>query len=126
MQPRTALTVSAIMGFLAVALGAFGAHSLKPSLLANNQLENWNTAAHYHLVHAVAMLALALHAPVRTWAWRLWLLGTVIFSGSLYFLAALNLKVLGAITPFGGLFLLAGWAALLFEKRNAGVSLQNR
>jgi|SRR5688572_20490984 uncharacterized membrane protein YgdD (TMEM256/DUF423 family) len=126
MHPRTALTVSAIMGFLAVALGAFGAHGLKPSLLANNQLENWNTAAHYHLVHAVAMLALALHAPMRTWAWRFWLLGTVIFSGSLYFLAALNMKVLGAVTPFGGLFLLAGWAALLFEKRNGGASLPDR
>ena len=116
MNPRTAVNVSAIMGFLAVALGAFGAHGLKAVLVANNQLENWNTAAHYHLIHAVAMLALALHMPLRKWAWRCWLLGTLIFSGSLYFLAALNMKILGAVTPFGGLFLLAGWLIVIFEK----------
>jgi uncharacterized membrane protein YgdD (TMEM256/DUF423 family) len=121
MHSRTALVVSAIMGFLAVALGAFGAHGLEATLKANGLADRWNTAAHYHLVHAVAMLALALHAPFRVWAWRCWLLGIVLFSGSLYFLAALNLKVLGAVTPFGGLFLLAGWAALLFGKRESGV-----
>jgi uncharacterized membrane protein YgdD (TMEM256/DUF423 family) len=116
MNPRTALTVSAIMGFLAVALGAFGAHGLEPTLRANGLIDRWNTAAHYHLIHAVAMLALALHVPLRKWAWRCWLLGTLIFSGSLYFLAALNMKFLGAVTPFGGLFLLAGWLILTFEK----------
>src|SRR5687768_17045884 len=98
MHPRSALIVSAIIGFLAVTLGAFGAHGLDATLKANGLTDRWNTAAHYHLIHAVAMLALALHAPFRVWAWRCWLLGTVIFSGSLYFLAALNLKALGAVT----------------------------
>src|SRR5688572_13185299 len=100
MNPRTAMNVSAIMGFLAVALGAFGAHGLEPTLKANGLMDRWNTAAHYHLVHAVAMLSLALNAPLRKWAWRCWLLGTLIFSGSLYCLAALNMKSLGAVTPF--------------------------
>jgi uncharacterized membrane protein YgdD (TMEM256/DUF423 family) len=116
MNSRTAVSVSAIMGFLAVALGAFGAHGLEPTLRANGLMDRWNTAAHYHLIHAVAMVAVALHAPLRKWTWRCWLLGTLIFSGSLYFLAALNMKILGPVTPFGGLFLLGGWLMLIFEK----------
>jgi uncharacterized membrane protein YgdD (TMEM256/DUF423 family) len=119
MHPRTALTVSAIMGFLAVALGAFGAHGLEATFRANGLADRWNTASHYHLIHAVAMLAIALHTPFGKWAWRCWLLGILIFSGSLYFLAALDMKALGRVTPFGGLFLLAGWAALIFEKRKS-------
>ena len=107
------------MGFLAVAMGAFGAHGFNAILKANDQLANWNTGAHYHLVHAVAMLAVALAAPGRVWAWRLWLIGIVLFSGSLYTIGLTNLKILGAfVTPIGGLFLLAGWAALLPNPRN--------
>ena len=107
------------MGFLAVSLGAFGAHGLKATLEANQQLANWNTAAQYHLIHAVGLVALALHAPLRVWAWRCWLLGILIFSGSLYVLALTNIKVLGAITPIGGLFLLGGWLALAIPSKNA-------
>lgn len=117
MNPRVVLTISAVMGFLAVSLGAFGAHRLKGVLEANNQLANWNTAAQYHLIHAVGMLALALHAPLRVWAWRCWLGGIVIFSGSLYVLAVTNVKVLGAITPIGGTLLLAGWLLMALPEK---------
>lgn len=119
MNSRAALTISAIMGFLAVALGAFGAHGLEPILLANNRVANWNTASHYHLIHAVGLLALALHAPLRVWAWRCWVGGIVIFSGSLYVLALTNMKWLGAITPIGGVLLLAGWLALACPSRSS-------
>jgi len=119
MNPRLAVRIAAAMGFLAVAMGAFGAHGFNAILKANDQLANWNTGAHYHLVHAVAMLAVALAAPQRVWVWRLWLIGIVLFSGSLYTIGLTNLKILGAfVTPLGGLFLLAGWAALLPNPRN--------
>ena len=114
-----ALRISAVFGFLAVALGAFGAHGLKTVLEANAQMANWNTAAHYHLVHAVALVALALHGSRRVWTWRLWFAGTLVFSGTLYVLALTNLKWLGAITPIGGVLLLAGWLALAFERGRA-------
>ena len=108
------------MGFLAVGMGAFGAHGLNATLVANNQLDNWRTASQYHLVHAVAMLAVALAAPTRVWAWRLWLVGIVLFSGSLYTIGLTNLRILGAfVTPIGGLFLMAGWAALISNPKNA-------
>jgi uncharacterized membrane protein YgdD (TMEM256/DUF423 family) len=106
------------MGFLAVALGAFGAHGLKGVLEGYDQLENWRTAASYHLIHSVALLAIALHLPGRVWAWRLWLAGIVLFSGSLYVIGVTNIRILGAfVTPIGGLFLLAGWAALFANSK---------
>jgi uncharacterized membrane protein YgdD (TMEM256/DUF423 family) len=118
MNLRAAIRVSAILGFLAVACGAFGAHGLKGVLEANHQLENWKTAAQYHLIHSVAMLAVALHAPARVWAWRLWLAGIVFFSGSLYVIGLTNMKMLGAfVTPIGGVLLMAGWLALLGRER---------
>ena len=90
MNTTNALRISAIMGFLAVALGAFGAHGLKALLESNGQLGTWEKAAHYHLVHAVALVALSLSGMLRVWPWRLWLEGTVIFSGTLYVLALTN------------------------------------
>jgi len=99
---------AAVAGFLGVALGAFGAHLLKPSLVAYETLPIWQTAVLYHLVHAVA----ALWCRNATVVW-LWLAGIVVFSGSLYVLAMTNIKWLGAITPIGGLLFLAGWALLV-------------
>ena len=115
MTPATAFRISAAFGFLAVALGAFGAHGLKDLLTRNDTLAVWQTAALYHLVHSVAMLALASCEPLRAWAWRLFAAGVVVFSGSLYALAVSNVKVLGAITPIGGVCLLAGWLALMLK-----------
>ena len=117
MTSATAFRISAAFGFLAVALGAFGAHGLKDTLAANNTLATWQTAALYHLVHAAVMLAIASRETLHIWAWRLFAIGVVIFSGSLYALALSNVKVLGAITPVGGVCLLAGWLALMLKPR---------
>jgi uncharacterized membrane protein YgdD (TMEM256/DUF423 family) len=105
--------VAALLGFAAVALGAFGAHGLRARL--GPGIEIWKTAALYHLVHAVALLALSL-AAARVRAFRavywLWTAGIVIFAGSLYLLAVTGISVLGAITPLGGAAFLSGWLVL--------------
>ena len=116
MNSQTALRISAIVGFLAVALGAFGAHGLHDVLEKNARLAIWETAVLYHLTHAVVMLVIATLRPLRIAAWWLMLAGIVIFSGTLYVLALTNVKWLGAITPLGGVCLLGGWLALAFGK----------
>lgn len=109
MQSTTALRIAAVFGFLAVALGAFGAHGLKGTLVANGTVEIWQTAALYHLVHAVVLLVLAQRAVVPRWAFVFFCAGILVFSGSLYVLAVTGGRWLGAITPFGGGCLLVGW-----------------
>lgn len=111
------LVASALSGFLAVALGAFGAHALK-SRLAPELLAVYETAVQYHFYHTLALLAVALlmmqgfqHGLLRVSA-VLFLAGLVLFSGSLYALALSGVKVLGAITPLGGLCFLGGWLCL--------------
>lgn len=105
--------IAATLCFLAVALGAFGAHSLKAILEANGTLEAWKTAVLYHLAHGIALLALALHGGANRTASYLLVAGVVLFSGSLYLLALTNIRWLGAITPLGGLCFLAGWIWLI-------------
>lgn len=105
--------IGAGMCFLAVALGAFGAHALKATLQANGTTDIWEKAVLYHLAHAVAVVALASSSAANRGALYLLLLGVVIFSGSLYILAVTNARWLGAITPLGGLCFLAGWAWLM-------------
>jgi uncharacterized membrane protein YgdD (TMEM256/DUF423 family) len=107
-----AIRISAIMGFLAVALGAFGAHALKEHLAALQLTDVWQKAVFYHLVHAVVMLFIASRPTFARLPWTLFFVGTIIFSGSLYVLAYTGVKWLGAITPIGGLSLLAGWLSL--------------
>jgi uncharacterized membrane protein YgdD (TMEM256/DUF423 family) len=114
-----AFRIAAAFGFAAVTLGAFGAHGLKHILEANKQLANWQTAASYHLVHAVVLLLVSTLRPLPVWAWRFFAAGIVIFSGTLYVLAVTNIKILGAITPIGGVCLLAGWLALAFRRFGA-------
>ncbi|MEI6349935.1 MAG: DUF423 domain-containing protein [Verrucomicrobiota bacterium] len=105
-----ALRIAAIVGFLAVALGAFGAHGMKDLLQRNGTAEIWRTGVLYHLVHAVVLLLIASRPAIRvSVAFWLFLAGIVIFSGSLYSLAMTNLKWLGAVTPLGGVSLLGGW-----------------
>ncbi len=118
MKDRFWLQVGAVWGFLAVAMGAFGAHGLKDRLTELGQAANFQTAAHYHMYCALALLAvgsLVLSGRSGTAAavagWGL-LIGSLIFSGSLYILALTGLKWLGAITPLGGVAMLVGWAAL--------------
>ena len=105
------------MGFLAVALGAFGAHALKGILDQNQTAETWKTAAFYHFIHAAMLFVLASRNPLPRGPWLCFLLGIFIFSGSLYLLAVTNLKWLGAITPLGGVGFLAGWAWLALSAR---------
>jgi uncharacterized membrane protein YgdD (TMEM256/DUF423 family) len=109
------IRIAALAGFFAVALGAFGAHGLKDLLAQNGTLAIWQTAVLYHLVHAVMLYLLAARSQNRA-AFGLFLGGIVVFSGSLYALAVTNVKWLGAITPIGGLALLAGWLTLALKK----------
>ncbi len=105
--------IAAVLCFLAVALGAFGAHRLRSSLELHGMLDVWNKAVLYHFIHAIALLVLALYGTVNRGAWWLLLAGILLFSGSLYVMALTNLRWLGAITPLGGLCFLAGWAWLI-------------
>jgi uncharacterized membrane protein YgdD (TMEM256/DUF423 family) len=105
--------IAAALCFLAVALGAFGAHSLKSTLELRGMLDVWNKAVLYHFIHAIALLVLAFYGTVNRGAWWLLFAGIFLFSGSLYLLALTNLRWLGAITPFGGLCFLAAWAWLI-------------
>src|SRR5687768_4689793 len=111
MTRSLSLRLAALLGFFAVALGAFGAHGLSGVLAKNGRAEEWSTAVLYHLVHACVLLALSLRRPPGA-AWWLFAAGIVVFSGSLYLLALTNTRWLGAVTPLGGLALLGGWLAL--------------
>jgi len=108
--------IASCLGALAVAAGAFGAHGLKARVGAD-LLDVWQTAAHYHLLHSVALLALALFASISGRSIHLpaslFGAGILIFSGSLYLLVLTDTRALGAVTPIGGLLLIAGWLSLL-------------
>src|SRR4051812_11507273 len=118
---RSLLLLASALGFLGVAFGAFGAHGVK-KLLENApdaalRLSWGETAAKYHLIHALAIgLTSVLAAQVEGLLPRLagWLFagGILIFCGSLYAMTLSNVRVLGAVTPLGGLLLLGGWALL--------------
>jgi uncharacterized membrane protein YgdD (TMEM256/DUF423 family) len=107
--------IAAALCFLAVALGAFGAHWLKPTLEAHGLVDAWNKAVLYHFIHAIALFVLALYRTANRGAWCLLLAGIFLFSGSLYVMALTNVRWLGAITPLGGLCFLAGWAWLVIS-----------
>jgi len=114
----TMIRIAAALCFLAVALGAFGAHSLRSTLETHGMLDAWNKAVLYHFIHAIALLALALYGTANRGAWWLLFAGIFLFSGSLYLLALSNVRWLGAITPLGGLCFLAGWAWLIIAPRS--------
>lgn len=102
--------------FISVAAGAFGAHALKQSL-SPEMLAIWQTAVHYQMVHALGLIAIALLMPrfdqvMLKRAGIAMLIGILIFSGSLYGLALSGIRILGAITPIGGLAFLIAWAML--------------
>jgi uncharacterized membrane protein YgdD (TMEM256/DUF423 family) len=113
------MATGALFGLLSVAAGAFGAHALKDRLTPYS-LGIWNTAAQYQMYHALALLLIGVLAntattfrpllKASTWCF---VIGVLIFSATLYALALSGLKILGAITPLGGLLLLIGWLCLL-------------
>lgn len=113
---RTFILIAALAGFLGVALGAFGAHGLR-ARLSPEMLAVFETGVRYHLVHAVALLAVASLMPrfsgwLMTTAGWLFVAGIVLFSGSLYVLAVTRAPSWGIVTPFGGVAFIAGWLAL--------------
>jgi len=116
---RFCIVAGCLLGGLAVAAGAFGAHGLKATLTAAGQAENWETACRYGMYHALALVAAGLVAAAVPQAAGLantagicFLLGTLIFSGCLAALALSGVKILGAIVPIGGVLLIAGWLVL--------------
>ena len=109
MSRRAAFLVAGVSGFLGIALGAFGAHALKGVLASHQTLAIWNTAVLYHLIHAPILLWLAGRERIVIMPILLFGSGILLFSGSLYALALTDIRWLGAITPFGGLLLMAGW-----------------
>jgi uncharacterized membrane protein YgdD (TMEM256/DUF423 family) len=115
------IRAAALFGLLGVALGAFAAHGLR-GRIAEPLLSAFQTGVLYHLLHAVALLALALYARASgasiTLPASLFSAGIVLFSGSLYALALSGITKLGTITPLGGLAFLAGWLSLLFLGKN--------
>lgn len=113
---QASITIGSALGFLAVLLGAFGAHALK-ARLSVEMLAIWKTASEYHFYHALALLLVGSIArqgrvPGLDAAALCFLGGVLVFCGSLYLLALTQARWLGAITPIGGLLFLAGWVTL--------------
>lgn len=112
------LMAGAIFGGLSVALGAFGAHALKDLLTKNQRLDVYETAVRYQFFHALGLILLGIliqqmpHKFLNS-AGYAFIIGTIIFSGSLYILSITNIRWLGAITPIGGLAFIIGWVLLL-------------
>ena len=113
----SAVRIAAALCFLAVALGAFGAHWLRSTIESHGMTDVWNKAVFYHFIHAIALLVLAFFGTANRGAWWLLLAGIFLFSGSLYLMALANLRWLGAITPLGGLCFLAGWMWLIIAPK---------
>ncbi|BBI32314.1 DUF423 domain-containing protein [Cohnella abietis] len=116
------IRIGALTAMLSVVLGAFGAHMLEDRLSAD-AMDVFDTAVQYHMFHAVGILLIALlmdrvpSQKLAIWAARLLLIGIIIFSGSLYALAFSGLKILGAITPIGGVAFIAGWICMAISAR---------
>lgn len=110
--------VAGMTGALGVALGAFGAHGLKGVVDDPSHITRWwDVAARYHLIHALALAAVAAHPAKPAAAGGLFLLGISLFSGSLYLMTLTGITKLGMITPLGGLAFIAGWLVLAFARR---------
>jgi uncharacterized membrane protein YgdD (TMEM256/DUF423 family) len=112
------IIIGALNAFLAVALGAFGAHGLKDRLDAH-YLEIWKTGVTYQMFHALGIFAVAMllgkaaTSALFTWSGWLMLIGIILFSGSLYLLSLTKVGILGAITPIGGVCFLAAWILIV-------------
>lgn len=121
MHSRRFLMAGAILLALAVIFGAFGTHALK-TILSSARFETYQIAVEYQVWQALGLLAVGLSAErlsTRLWilAGYLILVGTVVFSGSLYLLIALDMTILGAITPMGGIMMISGWVVFAWSLR---------
>ena len=120
LSPKLIIVAASGLGFLSVALGAFGAHAFKAYLISHQHLGKYETAVQYQMYHALALLLvgiLAMHLPKTDFSWIaiLFLVGVFIFSGSLYVLCATGIRWMGAITPVGGTCFLLGWGLLAWK-----------
>lgn len=124
MSYRFPLFCAGLLGLSGVLLGALGAHGgLRRQLEQSGTHENWVTAVHYLLIHAIALLFAALWlksgrdqpATRIAWAAGFWVLGTGLFSGSIFWLSLGGPKLIGPLTPLGGLAFMAGWSLVLIE-----------
>ena len=121
MNHRSTLVAAGLFGASGVGLGALGAHALEPFLAEKGMAHAWDTASRYHIVHAIALLTVAVWlqqargAAARRagWAARCWTAGIILFSGSLYLLAIGGPRWLGPVTPLGGIALIAGWVYVI-------------
>ncbi|MEM7801967.1 MAG: DUF423 domain-containing protein [Chloroflexota bacterium] len=113
------ITLGSILMLIGVGAGAFGAHALADLLAETGRESTYETAVRYQMYHGLALLFIGLlrmnlgSLPILSWAGWLFLIGTIIFSGSLYLLIFTGVRWLGAITPIGGLAFLAGWLMLI-------------
>lgn len=116
---RLFIILAGLFGFLGVVLGAFGAHGLQ-NMVEARHLAVWHTGVQYQMYHSLALLVVALLAVnyinpnLAVWAAWAFIIGILLFSGSLYAIVLLGVRNLGLITPIGGLFFLAGWLLLVF------------
>ena len=120
------LSVAAVSGLLAVALGAFGAHGLK-GIISPEMLEVYKTGVQYQFYHTFALLIVGVlmsfsQSKGLTWSAYLFITGIILFSGSLYLLAITGIKALGMITPFGGITWIAAWFLLIVHCRKLSTS----
>jgi uncharacterized membrane protein YgdD (TMEM256/DUF423 family) len=123
------LLAAGVLGVTGVAIGAFGAHGLKATLIERGMMQVWETASRYHLYHAIALIGIAAWSQARpgrtsdrliAWTAGCWCAGVVLFSVSLYWLALGGPRWLGPVTPLGGIALMVGWllvAIAAFSKR---------
>lgn len=112
------IELAAILGFLSVAAGAFGTHALG-DVITPARLNTFEVGARYQMYHALALLAVSFLPHTCRPAAAFWFWGSVIFSGSLYLLVLLNVPILGAVAPIGGLLQLLGWGWLFWGARQA-------
>lgn len=120
MTARFALLAGSLLGALGVGLGAFGAHALRQMLETSNRLDTFETAVKYQFYHALALIAVGMlmhQFPEKNLSAAGWsfLVGTLIFSGSLYIICFTGIKAFGAITPIGGVAMIAGWLLLAWQ-----------
>lgn len=113
---KVILIIAAVNGFLAVALGAFGAHGLEGKI-SERALHTWEKAVNYQMFHTVSMFITGIamfkiQATSLVWAGSLFILGILLFSGSLYVYSTTGIRFLAMITPFGGVLFLIGWIVL--------------
>lgn len=121
MTDKFFIQAGALLGALAVALGAFGAHALKAMLESSNRVDTFDTAVKYQFYHAIGLVLIGLllqNCAVNAerfyhWSGYAFLIGVVIFSGSLYTICFTGIRAFGAVAPIGGTLMIVGWMLLL-------------